>query len=123
MRKFLNEFREFAMRGSVMDLAIGVIIGGAFGKIISSLVNDIVMPPLSALTGGINFADLKYTIGRATLNYGSFIQNVVDFLIVALAVFLMVKAMNRMHQKKQAPAEESREVQLLSEIRDELRRF
>src|SRR5436853_499153 len=92
--KILQEFKEFAMRGNVMDLAVGVIIGSAFGKIISSLVNDIIMPPIGLLIKGVNFADLKFSFhnGAVTLNYGSFIQNVVDFLIVAFVIFMMVKA-------------------------------
>lgn len=129
MGKFFKEFREFAMRGNVMDLAVGVIIGGAFGKIISSLVQDVVMPPLGVLLGGVNFADLKYTFAHAgpdgahaALNYGLFIQNVVDFLIIALVVFLMVKAINKLKRKKPEPAAQTPEVQLLTEIRDILKK-
>ncbi len=125
---FVQEFKEFAVRGSVMDLAVGVIIGGAFGKIVSSLVADVIMPPIGILLGGVNFAQLKHTFHRLgpngdplTWNYGVFIQNVVDFLIIALVVFFMVKAVNRIKRKQPAPAkpaELTAEAKLLSEIRD-----
>ncbi len=95
----LKEFKEFAMRGNVVDMAVGIIIGGAFGKIVSSLVSDIIMPPIGMLLNGVNFSDLAVTLGTgenaATLKYGSFIQAVVDFLIVGFAIFMMIKAMNR----------------------------
>ena len=99
---FLKEFREFAMRGNVVDMAVGVIIGGAFGKIVSSLVGDVVMPVLGILTGGVDFKDLKITLAQAvgetpavTLNYGVFIQNVFDFIIIAFAIFMMIKGINK----------------------------
>ena len=99
---FLKEFREFAMRGNVVDMAVGVIIGGAFGKIVSSLVGDVVMPVLGILTGGVDFKDLKITLAQAvgdtpavTLNYGAFIQNVFDFIIIAFAIFMMIKGINK----------------------------
>jgi len=133
----LKEFREFAMRGNVMDMAIGVIMGGAFGKIVSSVVSDLVMPPLGLLIGGVNFTDLKIILkdatidaaGKAipavTLNYGNFIQITFDFLIIAIAIFLVVKGINSIHKKKEdAPAAEPApgpEETLLTEIRDLLK--
>ncbi len=98
----LKDFKDFAMRGSVMDLAVGVIIGGAFGKIVSSLVDDILMPLIGLLIGGIDFTGLKLTVGSAGVNYGTFIQNVVDFLIIAFVVFLMVRGLTKL--QKPAPA-------------------
>ncbi|GJH42323.1 large-conductance mechanosensitive channel protein MscL [Pasteurella canis] len=132
---FIKEFREFAMRGNVVDMAVGVIIGGAFGKIVSSLVGDVFMPILGILTGGVDFKDLKIVLKDAmgdvpavTLNYGAFIQNVFDFIIIAFAIFLMIKALNKL--KRETPAEEapaepekpSNEEVLLTEIRDLLRK-
>ncbi len=134
---FGSEFREFAMRGNVVDLAIGVVIGAAFGKVVSSLVNGIIMPPIGLLIGGVNFDDLKLTMKDAvlaadgsvvteavTLNYGAFGQTILDFLIIAFAIFMVIKAMNRMKRKQDAdpaePAHPSEEVQLLREIRDSL---
>ena len=98
----LKEFRDFAMRGNVIDLAVGVIIGGAFGKIIASLVNDVLMPLIGLLLGGVNFSELSFTVKDAVINYGAFIQSIVDFVIVAFVIFLLVRAMNNM--KKPAPA-------------------
>ena len=100
----LNEFKTFIMRGNVMDLAVAVIIGGAFGKIISSLVTDILMPVIGLIIGGIDFTGLAFTLGSAKVTYGSFINNIIDFLIIALVIFLMVKGINSL-QKKPAPAE------------------
>ena len=97
----LKEFREFAIRGNVIDLAVAVIIGGAFGKIVTSLVDDIIMPIIGLLIGGIDFKSLAFQIGSAKVTYGSFIQNVVDFVIIAFVIFLIVRAMNRF--KKQEP--------------------
>ncbi len=128
----LKEFREFAVKGNVVDLAVGVIIGGAFGKIVSSLVSDVVMPPIGLLIGGVDFKDLALVLKEAqdgaeavTLKYGAFIQNVFDFLIIAAAVFAMVKVINNL---KRAPepepeklAEPSAEEKLLTEIRDLLK--
>ncbi len=130
---FLKEFKEFAIKGNVMDMAVGVIIGGAFGKIVSSLVNDILMPPIGALLGNTDFTQLKVVIKRAaeeggeaiTWNYGNFIQQCVDFMILAFCIFMMVKMMNKLIKKKEAapapaPAP-SKEEQLLTEIRDLLK--
>jgi large conductance mechanosensitive channel len=126
----LQEFRDFAMRGNVVDLAVGVVIGGAFGKITSSLVNDVLMPPIGMLLGGVDFADkavvLKDAVGdvpAVAIKYGVFVNTVLDFLIVAAAIFVVVKAMNAMRKKEEAaPAPPSAEVQLLTEIRDSLQR-
>ena len=124
---FIKEFREFAMRGNVVDMAVGVIIGGAFGKIVSSLVSDIFMPVLGILTGVIDFKDIKFVLAQAqgdvpavTLNYGVFIQNVIDFIIIAFAIFMMIKALNKVRkpeEKKAGPTSED----LLTEIRDLLK--
>ena len=131
---FVKEFKEFAMRGNVMDMAVGVIMGGAFGKIVSSLVDDVLMPFIGMLTGGIDLSGLKYEmmlpavdggepIAGATLKYGMFIQNIIDFLIIALCIFLMIKAMNKLMSKKEepeAPAGPTQE-ELLTDIRDLLK--
>lgn len=127
---FIKEFKEFAMKGNVLDMAVGVIIGGAFGKIVSSLVDDVLMPLVGKVTGGIDFTKLAVTLGEgenaATLNYGTFIQNVVDFLIVAFCIFLMLKGINKFNKKKEeepAPAPEpTAEEKLLTEIRDLLKK-
>src|SRR3989338_8064672 len=130
--QIIKEFKEFAMKGSVIDLAVGVIIGGAFGKIIGSIVNDIIMPPLSVITGGINFKDLKIVLTRAadgspsaTWNYGNFLQTTIEFLIIAFAIFLLIKAINRLKRKEKteypAPAIPRQEL-LLAEIRDLLKK-
>ena len=120
---FIKEFREFAMKGNVMDMAVGVIIGGAFGKIVSSLVDNILMPAISIFTVGLDFSTLSVKVKDATINYGMFIQNVIDFLIIAFCIFLMIKGMNKLNKKKEeepAPAapEPSAEEKLLTEIRD-----
>ncbi len=128
----LKEFKEFALKGNVMDLAIGVIIGGAFSKIVSSLVNDIIMPIIGILLGGINFTGLKYVIRpasegipEAAVRYGQFIQSVIDFTIIALTIFLIIKAINSFKKKEEnkpvPPAQPSKEEILLSEIRDILK--
>ena len=123
---FFKEFKEFAMKGNVMDMAVGVIIGGAFGKIVTSLVDDVLMPAIGTLTGGVDFSNLAVTFGDANLKYGSFIQNIIDFLIIAFCIFLMIKGMNILSKKKEeepaAPAEPSNEEKLLSEIRDLLKK-
>ena len=126
---FVSEFKTFVMRGNVVDLAVGVIVGAAFGKIVSSLVADILMPPIGMLIGGIDFSELKLLLGEskdaATINYGRFLQTVFDFLIVAFCVFLVVKAVNFINRPKPAPpaapAEPTAEVKLLTEIRDLLK--
>lgn len=138
--KVIKEFKEFAMRGNVIDLAVGVIIGGAFGKIVASLVADVIMPPIGLLIGGVTFTDLKFQMKAAemvdgvqkaavTLNYGNFLQTTFDFIIVAFAIFLFIKGMNRLNKKKEEPAPAptpappapSTEELLLTEIRDLLR--
>ena len=96
----LREFKEFAMRGNVMDLAVGVIIGAAFGKIIDSLVNDVIMPVVGILLGGIDFSSLSFTVGGAEIKYGNFIQAIVNFIIIAFVIFLMVRAMNRLKREQ-----------------------
>ena len=109
-----SEFREFAVKGNVVDMAVGIIIGGAFGKIVSSVVNDVIMPPIGLLLGGVNFTELAWTLKEAvpeeaaavTLNYGRFLQTVVDFLIIAWAVFLLVKGLNSLRRSQQKPQEE-----------------
>ena len=127
-----QEFKQFAMRGNVVDMAVGIVIGGAFGKIVSSFVADVIMPPLGMLLGKVNFSDLAITLKQAvaggaavTLNYGKFIQTVVDFVIVAFAIFLVVKAMNALKRKEEAtpapPPAPSKEEALLGEIRDLLK--
>ena len=107
MKKFLQEFKEFAMRGNVIDLAVGVIVGGAFSSITTSLINDIIMPLLGILTGSISFADLSVSIGGAVITYGNFIQAVLNFIVMAFVVFCLVKGINKLHRKKEeAPAAE-----------------
>ena len=123
---FIKEFKEFAVKGNVMDMAVGVIIGAAFGKIVTSLVNDILMPIIGMLTGGIDFTGLKATIGDANITYGQFIQNVIDFIIVAFCIFLMLKGINKLNRKKQEPAAPEApkgptQEELLAEIRDLLK--
>lgn len=127
----LKEFKEFALKGNVIDLAVGVIIGGAFGKIVSSLVNDILMPVLGVLTGGVNYSELKYVIVPASgdiaevaILYGSFAQSVVDFVIIAFSIFLFIKLLfsrKKKEPKAPEPAAPSREEVLLEEIRDLLK--
>lgn len=137
MSNFVQEFKEFAVKGNAIDMAVGVIIGGAFGKIVTSIVNDIIMPPIGWLIGGVNFSDLKVTLPSeiiggvempsATINYGSFIQTIIDFVIIAFCVFLLVKGVSRLKKNKQAeptpvaPLEPSPEEKLLTEIRDLLK--
>ena len=125
MKNFISEFKTFIARGNVMDLAVGVIIGGAFGNITTSLINDIVMPILGIFTGSISFADLSVTVNGAVIAYGNFIQAVLNFIIMAFIVFCLVKAMNKLHRKKEEtpppPPAPSAEEQLLTEIRDLLR--
>ena len=131
--KLVDEFKAFAMKGNVVDMAVGIIIGVAFGKIITSVVSDIIMPPVGLLVGGVNFTDLKIVMKAAvgetpavTLNYGNFLQAVFDFLIVAFAVFMMIKAMNAAKKKPEvtpaAPPPPTKEEILLTEIRDLLKK-
>ncbi len=128
----VKEFRDFAMRGNVVDMAVGIVIGAAFGKIVSSFVNDVLMPPLGVMLGGVDFSALSMTLKAAsgdvaavTLNYGSFIQTVVDFIIIAFAIFMVIKAMNSLKKKEEAapaaPPKPSNEEVLLTEIRDLLK--
>lgn len=136
----LEEFKKFAMRGNVVDMAVGIIIGAAFGKIVSSAVNDLIMPPIGMLLGGVDFSNLFISLGDATyetlaaaeaagapvIKYGVFINTILDFLIVAFAIFIAIKAMNRLQKQEEAapaaPPEPSAEVKLLTEIRDSLSR-
>jgi large conductance mechanosensitive channel len=119
----VREFREFAVKGNVMDLAVGVIIGAAFGKIVSSFVEDLVMPLIGTLLGGLDFSSLAIKVGTATIKYGKFLQTFLDFIIIAWVVFLMVKAVNRLRQAEPpAPAAPPKQEVLLAEIRDLLRR-
>ena len=136
---FLNDFKAFAMKGNVIDMAVGVIIGGAFGKIVSSVVADVIMPPIGLLVGGVNFTDLKWVLKPAvvedgqevvaavTLNYGNFLQVTFDFLVIAFSVFLFVRLLSRLNRKKEKPAAPaappapSKEELLLTEIRDLLK--
>ncbi len=119
----LKEFRDFAVKGNVIDLAVAVIIGGAFGKIVTSLVNDLLMPLIGVLLQGVNFSELSFSIGSAVVKYGAFIQSIVDFVIVAFCIFLMVKQMQRF-KKAEAPAapETPADIKLLTEIRDLLKK-
>lgn len=126
MKKFLQEFKDFAMRGNVMDLAVGVIIGGAFSAITTSLIDDIIMPLIGIFVSESSFADLSVTVGNAVITYGNFIQAVLNFVIMAFIVFCMVKAINRLSRKKEEtppppPPEPSNEEKLLTEIRDLLK--
>jgi len=136
----LQEFKKFAMRGNVVDMAVGIIIGAAFGKIVSSLVNDIIMPPIGMLMGNVDFSQLFVNLsgedfaslaaaqeaGAATINYGVFINSVLDFVIVAFAIFMVIRGMNKMQKKEEEkppePAKPSEEVLLLQEIRDALKK-
>ncbi len=136
---FIKEFKQFATRGNVVDMSVGIIIGAAFGKIVSSLVNDVLMPPLGKLVGNVNFADLYFALdgnsygslahaksaGAPTLAYGNFIQSIIDFVIVAFAIFMMIKTMNAIRKKEEvkpeAPPEPTSEEKLLGEIRDILK--
>ncbi len=129
---FIKEFKTFAIKGNMVDMAVGIVIGAAFGKIVTSLVSDIIMPPIGVLIGGVDFSDLSYVLREATeeaeavvISYGAFIQTAFDFLIIALAIFMVIKAINRMKRKEEevveappAPPEPSAEEKLLTEIRD-----
>ncbi len=134
MKKFFGEFKEFAMKGNVIDLAVGVIIGAAFGKIVTSVVNDIIMPALGIFTGSVSFASLSVQVGAAQIKYGAFLQTIIDFILIALSIFLFVKLINNAKKKLEAIAKkeqeavaeaaievQSEEVALLTEIRDLLK--
>lgn len=133
--KIANEFKEFAIKGNMTDMAVGIIIGGAFGKIVSSLVNDVIMPPIGILTGNVDFADKALTLKKATesaeavtLNYGIFINNLLDFLIVAFVIFIVIKQINKLRRNEDEAPEEKKvvpipqDIKLLTEIRDQLRK-
>jgi len=125
MKKILNEFKEFISRGNVIDLAVGVVVGGAFSKIVTSLVNDIIMPLVGIIIGGLDFSKLSLTIKDSTINYGLFIQNIVDFLIIAVCIFAVIKFINQFKKKKEetpAPVETPEDIKLLTEIRDLLQK-
>ncbi|MDH6534638.1 large-conductance mechanosensitive channel protein MscL [Parabacteroides sp. 52] len=139
MGKMLQEFKDFAMRGNVVDMAVGIILGGAFGKIVSSLVGDIIMPAVGLFVGGVNFSELKITLKQAvmeggevltpavSINYGNFLQIIFDFLIIAFVIFMLIKGINALHKKKEAekpaaPAAPPADIQLLTEIRDLLKK-
>jgi large conductance mechanosensitive channel len=126
MKGFIEEFKAFAMKGNVIDLAVAVVIGAAFGKIVSSLVANIITPFIGLLMGGLDFSGLSYTVGDATMTYGVFVQSIIDFIIVALVIFMVVKGINKAteggkEEEEDAPAGPT-EVELLTEIRDSLRR-
>ncbi len=126
MHGLISEFKAFAMRGNVVDLAVAVIIGGAFGKIVSSLVDNVFTPIIGVVLGGIDFTGLMYEMGDVTISYGKFVQSVFDFVIVAFVIFMVVKAMNSTKKKEEekpaTPPEPSEEVKLLREIRDSVRK-
>ncbi|MBP5779356.1 MAG: large-conductance mechanosensitive channel protein MscL [Campylobacter sp.] len=130
---FISEFKEFAVKGNGIDMAVDVVIGGAFGKIVTSLVGDVIMPVVGVITGGVNFTDLKVILKEAvgetpavSINYGAFIQNIIDFTIIAFCIFVAIKAINKLKREKPAepetPAEPSEDILLLREIRDSLKK-
>lgn len=125
MKQMMREFKEFALKGNVLDLAVGVVIGGAFGKIVSSLVDNIIMPLVGVLLGGLDFTSLSLVVGSSTIKYGVFIQSVVDFLIIAFSVFIFIKVSTSLIKKKEVEIEEEPEVnqveEYLKEIRDLLK--
>ena len=125
MKGFIEEFKAFAMKGNVIDLAVAVVIGAAFGKIVSSLVDNIITPFIGLLMGGHDFSELSYTVGNATMTYGVFIQSILDFVIVALVIFMVIKGINKATEddgEEEKPEEPSEEVKILREIRDGLRK-
>lgn len=126
MKKLLNEFKEFISRGNVIDMAVGVVIGSAFSKIVTSLVNDIIMPLIGVVIGGLNFTSLSIKIKDSEILYGSFIQNIVDFLIIAACIFTVIKIMNKFKKQKPEeapkPVETPEDIKLLTEIRDLLKK-
>ncbi len=125
MLSFLKEFKSFAIKGNVVELAVAVVVGGAFGKIVSSLVDNLITPFIGVLLGGVDFTSFAFTVGAATITYGKFIQSIVDFVIIALVIFLTIKALSTIQRKEDAkpnPSTPSEEVLLLREIRDSVRR-
>jgi len=126
----LKEFKKFAMKGNVLDMAVGVVIGGAFGKIVTSLVSDIIMPPIGFMTGGMDFSKLAITLKKATetteavnLNYGAFINNILDFVIISFSIFIIIKQINKFKKKEEEkPKETPEDIKLLREIRDSLKK-
>ena len=124
MKNLINEFKEFIKRGNVIDLAVAVVIGGAFSSIVNSLVNDLIMPLIGVIIGGINFTGLTLRVGSATIRYGAFLQSVINFLIIAFAIFMLVKLINKFFKKKEEVKEtvKAEEVVLLEEIRDLLKK-
>lgn len=127
--KMFNEFKEFAVKGNVIDMAVGIVIGAAFGKIVTSFVNDIIMPGVGLLIGGVNFDELTITLKQATdtteaitINYGSFLNTVINFVIIAFAIFIVVKQINRFKKKEKKEEKPKADIVLLQEIRDELRK-
>ena len=125
----ISEFKEFAMKGNLIDMAVGIIIGGAVGKMVSSLVNDVIMPPIGVLLGGVDFSDLSYVIQEAVdktpavaINYGSFIQTLIDFIIIAFVIFIMIKMINKMKKAEEEVAKGPSTEELLTEIRDALKK-
>ncbi|MDD2656270.1 MAG: large-conductance mechanosensitive channel protein MscL [Patescibacteria group bacterium] len=126
----LKEFKKFAMKGNVVDMAVGVVIGGAFGKIVTSIVNDIIMPPIGALSGGVDFSKLALTLKKATetteaitLNYGAFINTVLDFVIISFSIFIIIRQINKFKKKEEEkPKETPEDIKLLREIRDSLKK-
>jgi len=126
MKKILKEFKEFISKGNVIDLAVGVIIGGSFSKIVTSLVNDVIMPLIGIIIGGLDFTTLSIKVKNSEILYGSFIQNIVDFLIIAVCIFIVIKIINKLKKTKkeeeQKPAETPEDIRLLTEIRDLLKK-
>ena len=129
MMSMLKEFKEFAIKGNVIDMAVGIVIGAAFGKIVTSFVNDIIMPGVGLLIGGVNFDELTFTLKQATntaeaitINYGSFLNTLINFIIIAFAIFIVVKQINRFKKKEGKKTKPSEDIVLLQEIRDELRK-
>ena len=124
----MKEFKDFAMKGNVMDMAVGIIIGGAFGKIVSSLVDNVLMPIVGTVMGGTDFSSLSITVGDAVIKYGSFLQSVIDFVIIAFCIFIMVKMLNKARTALEGPEEEAapektpEDIELLREIRDSLKK-
>ena len=126
VKSILNEFKSFIARGNVVDLAVGVVIGGAFGKIVTSLVNDIIMPIIGVLLGGLNFSALSIKVGSASVTYGNFIQNIIDFLIIAASIFLFVKLINKISRRQDSDTKDTKkedeQLVVLREIRDQLKK-